>query len=46
VKDGLYLYDVAIVRGQSRVTAVRARKRIVEFVYDGLRQSMDFPCFP
>jgi hypothetical protein len=39
-KDGLCLCDSAALRRQAGVTAVRARKRIVEFVHAGPRQSM------
>ena len=39
-KDGLCPGDSAAVRRQAGITAVRARKRIVEFVHAGPRQSM------
>jgi hypothetical protein len=42
-KDSLCLCYIAALRGQSRITAVRARKRIVEFLHDDLRKSMEFP---
>src|SRR6516162_669180 len=42
-KDGLCLCHIAPVRGQSGITAVRARKRIVEFLHAGPRWSMAFP---
>ena len=35
-KDGLCLCDIAAVRRQSGITAVRALKCIVEFLHDGL----------
>ncbi len=37
VKDGLCLWRIAAVRGQSSIAAIRARKCIVEFLHDGAR---------
>jgi hypothetical protein len=37
VKDGLCLWRIAAVRGQSSIAAIRARKCIIEFLHDGAR---------